>query len=271
MKRLNWRFLTVFGSFHLVALFGIWCFSWRALGLAFLGQIAFGWLGVGVGYHRLLAHRGYVVPKWLEYVFATLGALAIQGGPISWVRTHKQHHADSDGPKDPHSPVQKGFWHAHLGWMVRGGQDEIGWIKGPTISTNRYYRFLEIGQIAFQIPLGLLLYWWGGWQFVIYGIFVRQVISWHATFFVNSATHVWGYRNFRTKDNSRNSWWVSLLTGGEGWHNNHHHAPRAATTRVRWWEIDFNWYPIWFLMKIRLAKAVVVARRAVGQDSKLAS
>lgn len=272
MRRLNWKFLAVFSSFHAAAALGFWHFSWPALGIAALFHVLFAWIGIGVCYHRLLAHRGYAVPKPVEYVLATLGALAIQGGPISWVATHIQHHARSDQEGDPHSPKKKGFWWAHLGWMVFDGQAPYRFRAVLEMKRDRYYRFLEAGQLLFQIPLGVLLWAWGGWSFVIYGVFVRTVFSWHATFLVNSATHLWGYRNYRTADDSRNSWWVALLTGGEGWHNNHHDDPRVAKTRVRWWEIDLNWYPIWLMKKLRLARAVIVTRRpARGTKSELAS
>lgn len=127
----------------------------------------------------------------------------------------------------------------------------------PDIERHAYYRWLEKNFLVLQIPLGVLLYALGGWSFVIYGMFVRSVFLWHSTWFVNSATHLWGYCNFPVDDSSRNLWWVALLTYGEGWHNNHHAHPRVAKMGQRWWEIDSTWWIIQGMQKLGLAKKVV--------------
>ena len=190
----------------------------------------------------MLSHRSFKVPKPLEYLIAIIGALAIQGGPIFWVAGHRQHHAHTeDVDKDPYS-ARRGFWWSHLLWILYPRPeafDEAHYGRfAQDLMRQPFYRWLNRNFLVLQVPLALLLYALGGWSFVIYGIFVRAVLIWHSTWFVNSATHRWGYRTFAVEDGSRNLWWVSLLTYGEGWHNNHHAYPQSAQSGWRWWELE---------------------------------
>ena len=132
----------------------------------------------------------------------------------------------------------------------------------PDLERDPYYRWLDrnFTFLIFQVVLGLLLFGFGGWSFVIYGIFVRTVLLWHSTWLINSATHWWGYRNFESADDSRNLWWAALLMYGEGWHNNHHANPRVARAGLRWWEIDVTWRAIQVLGMLGLAKKIVQPR-----------
>lgn len=260
-KRLNWPFIIVaivlhVGAFY--ALIGHW--SWEGMAVAFVGQVIFGWIGISMGYHRLLTHASFKVKPWLERVLATLGAMSVQGDPAYWVGTHIQHHAKSDQPGDPHSPRQGGFWWSHMGWMFRGGTREHAFRALERLKTSRYYRFLNVGQILLQIPLAALLYLMGGWTFVLYGIFVRLLISWHVTFCVNSVCHLWGTRRYKTRDDSRNNHLIAWLTGGEGYHNDHHGEQRSARFGRRPWEIDPIWWLILLFEKIGWATDVVRPR-----------
>ncbi len=257
---IRWVTLLFFAGFHLVALLGIFCFSWSALGVALLLHWCFGGLGICLGYHRLLSHRSFVVPKWLEYVIAMFGVMAIQGGPIFWTAGHRQHHAfTEDKNKDPYS-VERGFWWSHMQWLFSARsaffKKEEYYPLAPDLAKDPFYRFLDRYFLLLQVPLAIVLYLLGGWSFVIYGIFVRSILVWHATWFVNSATHTWGYRRYDCDDNSRNLWWVALITYGEGWHNNHHAYPKCAKAGLTWWEVDTTYWVIWLLSKAGLATRV---------------
>nr|WP_250564755.1 fatty acid desaturase [Adonisia turfae] len=257
---MDWVTFGFFAVFHGVALLAPWFFSWSALGVAILLHWLCGGVGICLGFHRLLSHRSFQVPRWLEYPIAVLGTLAMEGGPIFWVSGHRKHHAfTEDVHKDPYS-AKRGFWWSHMLWILyphRENFDKNYYGKyAPDLMRQPFYRFLNNYFLLFQVLLALLLYAIGGWSFVIYGVFVRAVCLWHATWLVNSATHTWGYRTFHTDDNARNLWWVSLVTYGEGWHNNHHTYPRAAQTGWKWWEIDVTWYTILLFERLGWAKKV---------------
>lgn len=274
---LNWVTTIFYVVMHAIALLGLGCFSWSALGLTIFLHWLTGSIGICLGYHRLLSHRSFQVPKWLEYIFATLGALALQGGPVFWVGGHRQHHGfTEDNDKDPYS-AGKGFWWSHLAWILYSKKEHFDFQNyynfAPDLAADPYYRFLDKYFLSLQIPLGILLYLVGasqgqGWAFVIYGIFVRAVLVSHSTWFINSACHKWGYRNFAdSDDHSTNLWWAALVTYGEGWHNNHHAYPKSARAGLKWWEIDPTWGVIWALQAVGLAKKVYLPApwQAVGQ------
>ncbi len=257
---INWPSVIFFAACHGVALLAPWFFSWSALGVALVLHWLFGSIGICMGYHRLLSHRSFQVPRWLEYGIATIGVLAVQGGPIFWVGNHRKHHAfTEDSQKDPYS-AKRGFWWSHIVWVLRPESTSLEFDHyskyAPDLARDGYYRWLNRYFLLLQVALAVCLYALGGASFVIYGVFVRAVLLWHSTWFVNSAAHCWGYRNFEADDNARNLWWVSVLTYGEGWHNNHHKFPRSAQTGWRWWEIDLTWHVIQLLERIGLATKV---------------
>lgn len=249
--------LVVFVVIHLGALWAPATFSWPALGVAALLHYVLGGWGICLGYHRLLTHRSFRTARWLEYLLAVLGVLSLQGGPITWVADHRIHHGHSDAQRDPHSPQESFLW-GHMLWMLfpqRMSLEERGRYT-PELWGNPFYRFLERWQLALQLPLAALLWGVGGWPFVVYGIFVRLVAVYHCTWLINSACHRWGYRSFTTLDDSRNLWWVALLTWGEGWHNNHHAIPTSARHGLRWWEVDATFLVIRLLEAFGLARDV---------------
>lgn len=257
---LNWVTVAFFATFHAIALSAPWFFSWPALGTAIFLHWLFGSIGICLGYHRLLSHKSFQVPKWLEYAIAILGALALQGGPVFWVGGHRLHHAHTEDVKlDPYS-AKRGFWWSHMLWIFYPQEEffnrEIYQKAAPDLARQPFYQWLDRYFLLLQIPVAILLYALGGWSFIIYGVFVRSVLLWHSTWFVNSATHAWGYRTFASNDNSRNLWWVSLVTYGEGWHNNHHTYPHVAKAGFAWWEIDTTWWSIKVLKILGLATKI---------------
>ena len=257
---------------HVMALFAFFpfAFSWSAVGVMFFLYWLTSSLGICLGYHRYLTHRGFTLPKWLAYTVVLFGTLACQNGPIKWVGQHRIHHAGSDTPEDPHS-AKKGFWWAHINWMFHTHSkfDDKQVLRDYTkdFCEDKFYKFLDDYFILVQVVLGFILLAIGGIPWVIWGIFVRLVVSYHSTWLVNSAAHYFGYVTFPLKDDlSTNCWWVGLLAWGEGWHNNHHAFPRSARHGLRPWEIDMTWWALCILEKFGLAKDIKVAQLAPNPD-----
>lgn len=276
-RRIVWSYAITVGLYHLVALLALlpWCFSWTGIVLAFVGVYVFGGLGINLCYHRLLTHRGLVCPKWLEHSFAVLGVCCMQDTPARWVAVHRRHHEHSDRQDDPHSPLVNFFW-GHVGWMLVENRDlvRLGIYEryAKDILRDPFYRRLErkllypiivlsswaaffLGGIAASLLSGADAAEAGrfGASLLIWGVFVRAIVVWHITWSVNSAAHLWGYRNYDTGEQSRNNWLVAILTSGEGWHNNHHADPRSARHGHRRWEIDLVFAFIRMLESVGLA------------------
>ncbi|MBD2311299.1 fatty acid desaturase [Desertifilum sp. FACHB-1129] len=259
---LSWTNLIFFAIIHALALLSPWFFTWSALGVTLLLHWFLGSIGICLGYHRLLSHRSFQVPKPLEYAIALIGATAMQGGPIFWVSGHRLHHAyTEDVDKDPYS-ARRGFWWSHVLWILYPQKQFFNAEQynrfAPDLARDPFYLWLDRYYLLLQIPLGILLYTLGGWPFIIWGMCLRAVLLWHSTWLINSVTHVYGYRTFEVNDNSRNLWWAAILTYGEGWHNNHHAYPQVAKAGWRWWEIDVTWWVIASLRLVGLAKKVIM-------------
>ena len=273
--RINWITAIFMGLFHVGAIAALFCFSWKNLAVAMVTYFFAINVGIGMSYHRLLTHRGYKTKKWVEYFITACGTMALEGGPIFWVATHRVHHQNSDQEGDPHTP-HDGTWWAHMGWIISGRA-----LHSETALLGRYapdltrdkghvwlskFHWVPITVVGFaQIALGAALAapghrLMGGLSMVLWGTFLRVVIGLHATWLVNSATHMFGSRRFETKDDSRNSWWVAILTGGEGWHNNHHAHPVSARHGLAWYEFDLNYCGIWLLGKLGLAEKIQIAK-----------
>ena len=258
-RHINWSKSIFLSVFHVGALAALFFWSWPAVISAVLLYWVAGSLGVGMGYHRLLTHRGYKVPKVVEYFLVTCASLSLQGGPIEWTTTHRMHHAHTDRQGDPHTP-REGRWWSHVGWIVAGTAQKHERVVmeryAPDLLKDRYYVWLSRYYCVPLILLALVLLALGGWRVAIWSVFLRVTLGLQATWLVNSATHIWGRRRFETGEDSRNSWWVALLTFGEGWHNNHHAHPTSARHGLRWYEIDFNWWGIRVLQLLGLARAI---------------
>jgi len=263
----DWVVLTWVTLMHLGALAGFFTFSWKAFFVCLFLWWLTGGVGICLGYHRYFTHRSYAIPKPVEYLLAICGCMAGEAGPISWVAAHRYHHTYSDTEKDPHSPL-RGFLWAHVSWLFGREKflSEFDSYKrlAPDMARDRFLVFLDSFHILPAIALTVVLYFMGGWPFVVWGIFVRSVIVYHSTWFVNSAAHIWGYRTYKTGELSTNNWWVALLSFGEGWHNNHHAFQRSARHGFRWWEIDLTYRMIQLLWVLGLASQIHVPVEAVA-------
>ena len=209
--------------------------------------------GITGGYHRYFSHRSFKTSRGLQLCFAILGTASIQKGPLWWASTHRKHHKYSDTPSDVHSPIQRGFWYSHIGWIL--SQEHVETDMRLIKDFARYPELVWIGRYHFVPPLALALLCYlfcGGWAGVVVAFGWSTIAVWHCTFLINSATHLWGKRRFKTADHSRNSLILALLTMGEGWHNNHHHYMNSTNQGFYWWEVDFTLYILKALEKVGL-------------------
>jgi stearoyl-CoA desaturase (delta-9 desaturase) len=287
--------LTGIVSFHMLALLACvpWLFSWSGVAWVAGGLYLFGTLGINIGYHRLLTHRGFSCPSWLEHAFTVLGMCSWQGTPMKWVAIHRMHHQHSDQPSDPHSP-RGGFWWSHMGWFLVYDSALYDFSTYDRyvrdLFRDRFYKRLERPRIGAVIHLVQWMAFFGtgsligalvsgsvvgalqlGLSWLVWGVFVRTIAVWHITWSVNSITHLWGYRSFDTPDDSRNNWLVGLVSNGEGWHNNHHAEPRCAAHGQRWWELDVSYLTIRALERLGLAWDIMKpSRRDLLYDSDAA-
>lgn len=283
-RLINWRYAAAVCVYHGLALLAFmpWFYSRAGVVLAVVGVYVYGAFGVNLGYHRLLTHRSFKCPLWLEHAFALLAVWCVEDTPARWVATHRMHHHRSDERPDPHSPLVNLFW-SHMGWLFLENSDlsrQVGYERyARDILRDRFYRFIEryvvwvtLAQsvlyfaVAFPIALALGDAPREAVQFAasiwLWGVVVRTVIVWHITWSVNSFAHVFGYQNYDTGDHSRNNIWVAIATSGEGWHNNHHSEPSSACNQRRWWEIDLIYYLLRLLVLAGLAWDVQMPTRS---------
>ena len=267
-KGIDWPAAIWLTVIHVSCLVAPFFFSWEGLVACLFLHWVTGGIGVCLGYHRLLTHTSFKCPNWIRYTLATIGGLSGEGSALHWTANHRKHHAHSDHEGDPHSPLD-GPWWSHMLWAVVARTEEDlkefhdRWI--PDMKDDKGLILIHKLFLPSHFALGLLLaglgYWRGGsdlaWSMVVWGMFVRLAFVLHSTWFVNSASHMWGYRNYDTTDESRNNWWVALLTYGEGWHNNHHAYPRMARHGHKWWEIDVTFITIRAMEKLGWATEVV--------------
>jgi stearoyl-CoA desaturase (delta-9 desaturase) len=269
---LDWTSAIWLGVIHLGAVAALFFFTWKALGLFLLLSWLTGGLGVCLGYHRLLTHASFKTFPWMRRLLALLGSLSGEGPPITWVAVHRLHHRHSDAEGDPHSPQDGGWW-SHILWLFPRPRNP-DWRQmrdryGKDLLKDPFMRRLDKTFILWHFALGSLLFA-AGWRFwdlytgislLTWGSFLRAAWVMHVTWCVNSASHLWGYRNYETSDNSRNLWWVGLLAYGEGWHNNHHAFPGRARHGHRWWEIDLTYATICLLEKCGLVWNVLRGKK----------
>ncbi|MFM8272462.1 MAG: acyl-CoA desaturase [Gemmata sp.] len=217
-------------------------FTWEAAGLGVLLYVVrmFGITGV---YHRYFAHKAYKTSRLFQFVLAWIGCAAMQKGPLWWAGHHRHHHKHSDQEDDPHSPILRTVWWAHIGWVISGKYD-----TAPELKDFAKYRELRIlDSFLTWVPglsLAALCYALADWSGLVWGFLVSTVCLYHGTFLVNSACHLFGTRRYATTDHSKNCWWAAVLTLGEGWHNNHHHYQSCARQGFKWWELDVSYYII---------------------------
>jgi len=194
------------------------------------------------GYHRYFAHRTYKTSRAFQFVLAFIGGTATQKGALWWAANHRWHHRHADDPQDVHSPLQRGFWYSHIGWIMCSTHDRTRDELIRDLWKFPELRFLNRFHLLPPLALAIATYLIGGWSGLVWGYCVSTVAVWHSTFFINSLAHVCGKRRYLTTDTSRNNWALALLTLGEGWHNNHHHYQSATRNGFYWWEIDVTYY-----------------------------
>ena len=280
---IQWPYAISIGLFHVIAVLAFfpWFFTWTGaitmvVGIFFFGQ------GINLCYHRLLTHRSFVVPAWLERFFVIIALCCLQDTPGKWVAIHRYHHNHSDHQPDPHSPLVSFLW-AHVGWLIvrNPGSHNIGVYRKYASDVLRvpFYLQLEktllwvwiyVAHAALFTLVGAGIGWSIGGDLasaarygasmLVWGVILRTVAVWHITWSVNSLTHLFGYQAYETGENSRNNWLIGLLAVGEGWHNNHHHDPASASNQHRWWEFDATYSVIKALEFVGLAKKVTKPR-----------
>ncbi|KAJ9559591.1 hypothetical protein OSB04_004751 [Centaurea solstitialis] len=259
----KWRTLDIkmgiwFLTVHLLLLFAPFTFTWNAFWASFWTYMLFGTCGITVAYHRVLAHRSLILPKWLEYIFAYLGVLSFQRDPIFWVSIHRYHHQYVESEKDPHSPTF-GFWFSHMGWLFDSGYIIEKYQERKNVEDLKsqvFYKFIQRTYVLHLFAFAAIVYALGGFTYVVWMLGVGGTWGYHSTFLVNSACHIWGNQIWDTNDLSKNNWWVALISFGEGWHNNHHAFEYSARLGLEWWQIDLGWYVIRFLKAVGLATNV---------------
>ena len=260
-ERINWRDLGTIVSFHLLLIPAFFYFSWQNLAIMLIGNWVVGSLGVGLGYHRLLTHRSFKAPKWLEYILTIFASMSLQNEAYKWVATHRIHHAFTETEKDPHS-TRPGFWWAQIGWIFKGtAQDHDEATLKKYVPDLLKDKGQQVIAKFFYVPIilsAIIFFAIGGWGMVLWGVVVRTIFGWHTTWFVNSLAHLYGNRRFETTDDSTNNWFVAILTFGEGWHNNHHAFPTSARHGLAWYEFDMNWIAIRIFERLGWAKQIRV-------------
>ncbi len=279
-----WRYAITLAAMHVLAglAFVPALFVPASVAICVIGVFLFG-QGINLGYHRLLAHRSLVVPRWLEQSFVVLALCSLQDTPMRWVAAHRHHHKHSDERDDPHTP-RAGFIWSHFGWLFYRNSATRGAIAYQVYARDLrdypFYRALErhwwlgiaiyaahavmFALVGFAFGLAIGDDWSGAVQLsvsvLVWGVFLRTVLVWHITWSINSVTHCFGYRTYSTGENSRNNWLLGYLASGEGWHNNHHHDSASASNQHRWWEVDFTYYVICLLERLGLATEVIRPR-----------
>jgi stearoyl-CoA desaturase (delta-9 desaturase) len=238
-------------------------------------------------YHRYFSHRTFRTSRWMQFVFALIGASAVQRGPLWWAANHRVHHAHPDQPADVHSPVHHGLWWSHMGWFLAQNQLATKLTRIKDFARYPELRFLNRYDVLVPLILAVSVFLFGewlgrvhpnfgtnGWQMLVWGFVISTVALWHGTFTINSLSHRFGSRRYATADNSRNNLWLALLTLGEGWHNNHHQYSSSTRQGFRWWEIDITYYLLrglqvcGFIWDIRPVPAWVLNQGSPSQVSE---
>ena len=256
---------SVFWLVHFACLGALWVgVSPIALFVCF-GLYVIRMFGITGVYHRYFSHRSYNTSRWFQFVLGWLGCSAAQKGPIWWASHHRHHHRHSDTPEDVHSPIVHGIYYAHIGWVMSSQYVETMTEHVKDLLKVPELRWLDRNHLLPATLLGVAVFYFGVWmeasypelgtngpQMLVWGFFVSTTLLYHGTFCINSFTHLFGRRRFKTTDDSRNSLLFALITLGEGWHNNHHRYPGSERQGFYWWEIDISHYILKGLEKFGL-------------------
>jgi stearoyl-CoA desaturase (delta-9 desaturase) len=238
---------------HILAMVGIAItgFSWWGLALAILFYIPRMFFVTGA-YHRYFSHRSFKTSRWFQFVLALGATCTGQKGPLWWAAHHRLHHKLSDQPGDLHSVVQSGFWWSHHGWILSNGLEGTDLSRIKDFSKYPELRWLNRWWMLPPVAVGTATFFIGGFYALVWAFAVSQVLTWHGTFTINSLSHLWGGRRYRTDDDSRNNPVLAIITMGEGWHNNHHHYQVSARQGFFWWEVDLTYYVLRLLAAVGL-------------------
>jgi stearoyl-CoA desaturase (delta-9 desaturase) len=235
--------------------------SWKLIALASGGYVVRMW-AITAGYHRYFAHRSFKTSRFFQFVLALLGTSSMQNGPLWWASWHRHHHKYSDGPDDAHSPVQRGFWHAHIGWFLDGSHDDPDLTNVADLARYPELRFLDHHKWLPIVAYASICFLIAGFPGLVWGFSISTIALLHATALINSMAHVWGRRRYATRDSSRNNGLLAVLTLGEGWHNNHHHFMSSARQGFFWWELDVSYYTLRVLKSLGIIWSVRVPTAA---------
>jgi stearoyl-CoA desaturase (delta-9 desaturase) len=250
-QRIDWLRVVPFVALHFACLAVFWVgVSATALALA-AALFALRMFAITAFYHRYFSHRAFRTSRAAQFAFALLGTLAAQRGPLWWASHHRHHHAHADQPEDAHSARRHGFAWSHAGWFLAPANFRARAERVLDLTRFPELRLLDRWDIVPPIVLAAALLAIDV-QLFVWGFCVSTVLLYHATFTINSLAHRYGSRRYATEDDSRNNFWLALITFGEGWHNNHHHYPRAARNGFYWWEIDLTWYGLKLLAALGL-------------------
>ncbi|MHB8872405.1 MAG: acyl-CoA desaturase [Myxococcaceae bacterium] len=241
-EKTRWLASIPFFLMHLACVGALWTgFSWKLVLAALVSYYVRMW-AITTGYHRYFAHRSFKTGRVFGFVLAFLGATSAQKGVLWWAGHHRNHHRFSDTERDVHSPSRRGFWWSHVGWILSGRYDETPVERIRDFAAYPELRFLNRFHLLPPVLLAVAMLLLGGWPLLMWGFFISTVLLWHGTFTINSLSHVFGRRRYRTSDTSRNNWLLALITCGEGWHNNHHYHQNTANQGWFWWEVDLSYY-----------------------------
>jgi stearoyl-CoA desaturase (delta-9 desaturase) len=256
-----------FWGVHVLAIVGlaILGWSWTGLALCLAMYVPRMWFVTG-GYHRYFSHRSYKTSRWFQFVLALGATMTAQKGPLWWAAHHRLHHKLSDQPGDLHSVIQSGFWWSHMGWILSRDLEETDYSRIKDFSKYPELRWLDKYWVVPVVALAVITFLAGGFFALVWGFAVAQVLCWHGTFTINSLSHIWGGRRYKTGDDSRNNPVLAVVTLGEGWHNNHHHYQLSARNGFFWWEYDVTYYGIKALSYVGLVWDVRAVPEHVRAD-----
>jgi stearoyl-CoA desaturase (delta-9 desaturase) len=227
---------------HLVCFAVLWTgFTTTAVVMAAVLYFARMWALTG-GYHRYFSHRSYKTSRVFQFLIALLGQSSAQRGVVWWSAMHRHHHLHSDTPDDIHSPRHMGFFHSHVGWIFRPRRSTADYSLVPDLVKYPELMWLDRHPYLPAVLLAVATFVVGGWPGLVVGFFMSTVVLYHCVFFINSLAHVVGSQRYLTGDDSKNNWWLALITLGEGWHNNHHYYQSATAQGWRWYEVDISYY-----------------------------
>lgn len=266
-KQVDWLRLMPFIALHLACLAVFWVGVSAAAVIAMLFFYFIRMFAITGFYHRYFSHKAFKTNRFWQFIFALIGAAAVQRGPLWWAAHHRKHHLKADTSEDVHSPMQNGFFYSHIGWFMTAKNFSTDYNRVTDLAAFPELVFLNRFDILVPVLFAVFVFFMGealahyapqlhtnGWQMLVWGFCVSTVLLYHATFSINSLAHLIGTRSYDTSDDSRNNFFLALITLGEGWHNNHHYSPGAARHGFKWWQIDITYYLLVLLAKMKIIR-----------------